>query len=425
MFTQRPNVSGVTLGSNAHVSRPFLIDNEAACTKGYHLLIIGGCDRTYTRLLQTHLLNHTNWQVTHCSTEKSGEMALQMEGFDAILLEIKSLRGEGIPLLERISCAAGKAPIIAITNLDGDRKSIEVLRHYAQGHLIRGNFDAPILIRTIQNAIERKSEARRVADLEKQRASLQETVRSLEKVLGVVGHELRTPIGGLRMMIEVLLSAQNRHEPAIEQMIKTMHEEVISTAQMICNLLEAARRTNGKTQWNWSNFSVREACEKAIEAITRIGAAKGVELQFIKSSDTHSMQGDEDAIRRLCINLLNNALRHTHAGTVVMEILEGKAGPESTIVIRVSDTGDGIPESKIDRLCEAISVNTDVVEDGYVSGSGLGLAICKSIVAAHGGQLTIFSQVNVGTVVSAEIRDNLPKPVQVTGNEPIMTGFDS
>jgi K+-sensing histidine kinase KdpD len=88
----------------------------------------------------------------------------------------------------------------------------------------------------------------------------------------------------------------------------------------------------------------------------------------------------------------------------------------------VSDTGSGIPPEIIDRLGDAFALNAGVVGARHVSGTGLGLAICKGIVEAHGGELSVDSEVARGTTVTVRLWADLDGPVKCPGKGELLGG---
>jgi signal transduction histidine kinase len=102
---------------------------------------------------------------------------------------------------------------------------------------------------------------------------------------------------------------------------------------------------------------------------------------------------DADAVRRVFINLLENAYRHTSVGTVTVAISEGP-------VVEIRDTGEGIAEEHLPHLTERF-YRADSSRTALTGGSGLGLAICRTIMEAHGGRLEIESELAKGTRVRA------------------------
>lgn len=261
-------------------------------------------------------------------------------------------------------------------------------------------------------AIKRDVVARNRAErIEKERNHLRDAVRGMEQVLGVVGHELRTPLAALRAMAELLLNDKVRETAQATEFIKAMHDESIRMASIVGDLLDAARLHSGTSQWNWSRFRVEESCRAALDSLRHLASAGSVALELHSQTPGLEMQGDAEAIRRLVLNLLTNASKHTEAGRIDIHVKGQMEGHQTWVEIQIADTGSGITPEVATRLGEAFALNAGIVGANYTRGAGLGLAICRGIVAAHGGTVTVQSALGVGTRVTVRVRSDLSGPV--------------
>ena len=151
-------------------------------------------------------------------------------------------------------------------------------------------------------------------------------------------------------------------------------------------------------------------CREAINTVRPLLDSDSVQLTLHVSPTGASMMGDPEAIRRLIINLLGNARKHTQRGRIAVLVSSHEFAAESWIHIEVQDTGTGISPKILGRLGEAFALNAGVVGVNHVEGAGLGLAICKGIAAAHGGLLTVASTVGSGAQITARLRADLSQP---------------
>ncbi|HZN69019.1 MAG TPA: response regulator [Tepidisphaeraceae bacterium] len=252
--------------------------------------------------------------------------------------------------------------------------------------------------------------------IETERNHLKDAVAAMEQVLGVVAHELRTPLAALRAMSELLLTDAEaaRQSGEFDAFLSGIHQEVVRMSDTVNNLLEAARLNSGKARWNWSTFRLREVCEQAVETVRCLVDEKAVKVACHVEPADAAMAGDAEAIRRVVLNLLNNARKHTTSGHVT--VTARRADDDAAgqwVELSVSDTGSGMPSQVLARLGEAFALNSGIVGENHVGGTGLGLSICKSIAAAHGGTLHVESCPNKGTTVTARLRADLPAPEQI------------
>ncbi len=257
-------------------------------------------------------------------------------------------------------------------------------------------------------------EALRVSEHEQ--TSLREAISSMEQVLGVVGHELRTPLAGVRAMAElVLVDAEQLTEQNLE-FIQRMHEEIVKMAGTVNDLLEAARLNCGRARWNWGEVNLEQVCGEAVESVWALVDARRVRLIHSVQPNELTMRGDKSAICRLIVNLLSNARKHTTDGEIEVAVeQEIAADGFKSVEIRVRDTGAGIAPEMLPMLGQAFMLSGGRVGASHVEGSGLGLAICKGIVAAHGGTFRVESAVGTGTTIFVRLRADLAEPVIARG----------
>jgi len=250
--------------------------------------------------------------------------------------------------------------------------------------------------------------ARKLAErLTREQSGLRDAVAGMEQVLGVVGHELRTPLAALRAITEFLCTDGARNTLEADQFLREISDEVDRMSDTVNNLLEAARLNSGRAQWNWSSIDLKQVINEALDSVSPLVDVSAVRLGSVCETGDFPMLGDSEAIRRLLINLLNNARKHTPSGHIEIHAQCCSNAAGNWIELRVTDTGCGIPPELMARLGEAFALNSGVVSDGQISGTGLGIAICKGIAQAHGGGIEVQSALEKGTCVTVRLRADL------------------
>lgn len=278
-----------------------------------------------------------------------------------------------------------------------------------RGAVVRESGGKPLRMSgTLQDINDRK----RAEEIERERNSLRDAVDAMRKVLGVVGHELRTPLAALRATTELLMEC-GPEAAASGEMIAAINHEVISMSEMVNNMLEAARLQSGMAEWRWTRFSLRQTCDAALAVVRPLVRDKPVQLNLHMDAADLIMRGDADGIRRLLINLVTNAVKHTLSGSVTVTASEFLDTGRRTILLEVEDTGRGIAPELLPRLGQAFALNAGAIGSDYVKGAGLGLAICKGIAAAHGGQMTLRSRPGLGTTILVRLAADLEGPASV------------
>lgn len=243
-----------------------------------------------------------------------------------------------------------------------------------------------------------------------EREQLEKALHAMQCVLGVIGHELRSPLAGLQVVSEHLLTDHpDKSVGSQRQFIQLIHDEVVRLSGMVNNMLEAARLNSGTAKWNWTEVDLSAVCDQATALVRPLVRDDRVRLVSNVPRGL-TMQGDGDALLRLLLNLLSNSQKHTSHGEIVLDATEAADHEERRIELQVRDTGDGIGSDIAGRLGVPFALNAGVIGAGGVKGAGLGLAICKGIAAAHGGTISLSSAKDMGTIVNVRLRADLPKP---------------
>lgn len=279
-----------------------------------------------------------------------------------------------------------------------------------------GEGEAVRLVVAHENITERKRlETERLTRLriEQEHEHLEQAIRAQERVLGIVGHELRTPLAGLRAMAEFLLMDAARETAEFDTFLKGIHDEAIRMAGLVGDLLEVARLNSGAAQWNWTTVDLAETCGAAIDTVRPLVDESNVELTARVTPEHVQMNGDAAAIRRLLVNLLSNSCKHTRAGSIRVEVTGRTRADGRRVEMTVSDTGCGMPPEVAAQLGQAFALNSGVVGENHVQGAGLGLAICRGIVAAHGGTVIAQTAPGKGTTIRCSLRADLAEAAPV------------
>jgi PAS domain S-box-containing protein len=328
---------------------------------------------------------------------------LAIQGYDSLEEFMR------IPLAQHYNNPAERAVFSALLLAQGTLRGYETQLKKKNGQRIWARFSSHVLRDADGTAryygiVEDITEHKLAEAALREQHSLQDAVRAMERVLGVVGHELRTPLAALRATSELMLTEALAAEQQ-QQFLHLINDEAIRMADTVNNILEAARLNSGLAKWNWGPVNLLDSVARAMASVTPL-ISPSVVLDIDGVPPDLELRGDADALRRLVLNLVSNAYKHTTAGTIRVA-----AHPEgSYVVLTVQDTGTGMPPEVLRKLGVAFALNAGVV-GGQATGSGLGLAICKGILAAHGGTMSFDSEPGRGTTVTARWRADLPEPL--------------
>ena len=233
--------------------------------------------------------------------------------------------------------------------------------------------------------------------------SLQRAEERQRRLVADVAHELRAPLANLRGYLEAL---QDGVLAPDAELFALLHEEAVLQQRIVDDLQELALAEAGALAYHRSEVETAELLETCRTAYLAVAEAAGVHL-VVTGSGPLWVHADPDRLRQVLGNLISNALRATPAGGA---ITLSARGWESTVVLRVADTGTGIaPEALpyiFDRFWRA-----DSARGRSTGGSGLGLAIAAQIVTDHGGVITVDSFPGTGTAftITLPATDGIPR----------------
>lgn len=364
-------------------------------------------DPAYERLLRRMLSDaEVDFRLWHVTSAAGAVKALDGRACDVVILDLTLPDSSGLDTVRTVARAARDIPIVVLTGAEDERLPLEAMRCGAQDYLGKGEVTGAMLARCIRYAVER----RKAQLAARERRQLQEVVHAMERVLAVVGHELRTPLAALRVTTEFLLTPEAKETAEWDVFLKSIHSEVTRMAELVNNLLEAARLNSGRSSWHWSTIHLNSVCDEAFNVIRPLIAHGRVELRLEIGASPLMMRGDSDAVRRLILNLVSNSAKFTHEGHICLRARALVEEEFNWIEIEVEDTGHGISDSMLGKLGHAFVLSSGALGSDYVKGTGLGLTICKAIVAAHGGHLRVTSQPGIGSVFTARLRADLEAP---------------
>jgi two-component system, OmpR family, sensor kinase len=220
---------------------------------------------------------------------------------------------------------------------------------------------------------------------------------SMRRFVADASHELRTPISVIRGEADVALS---RERPATEYKasLSTILEESRHLSKLVDDLLNLARADSGYVQLQNQEFYLNELLTECCRSVRKLAEARKLTLNCLPAADLQ-YRGDEQLLRRLILNLLDNAIRYTPEGGLITVALE--ANPEG-VRIRVADTGIGIPPEHMSQVFERF-YRADEARSRTAGGAGLGLPIVKWIAEAHRGIVECASAPGVGSTFTVTL----------------------
>jgi len=216
-----------------------------------------------------------------------------------------------------------------------------------------------------------------------------EAVAAQRRFVADAAHQLRTPTAALKTQLEL---AERAADPAaLREGLAQVHSALDRNIRLVNQLLALARAEPGGLDAQVREpLDLVQVARGVAETWVPRALARDIDLGFDATDVALPIVGDAVMLGELLANLLDNALRHTPAGGSVTVAVEPAqtAGAEPAVLLRVDDTGPGVPEAERERVFERFH---RVLGRGSPDGAGLGLAIVREIAHAHGGSVTLGS----------------------------------
>ena len=210
-----------------------------------------------------------------------------------------------------------------------------------------------------------------------------------------VSHELKTPATSLRLLAESLEEAIDEDPVQARLFATQLKRETERLSQLISDLLDLTRLESEERVENPVPVDVRGVLMSVLAHTRRVARKKNIALQWKRfgRAAQYTVCGDETQLTSMFSNLVDNAVKYTPPGGRV-EVTGGFE--DSEVVIRISDTGIGIPEAKLPRIFERF-YRVDKARSKETGGTGLGLSIVKHVAENHGGRVTVESTPGEGS----------------------------
>jgi heavy metal sensor kinase len=235
---------------------------------------------------------------------------------------------------------------------------------------------------------------------------LERLFRSQQRFLADVSHELRTPLTSMRGNMDLM----QRMELYDEESVEVIQEEMERMSRLLGDLLLLARADSGGLPLRHDRVELDNLLFDIYRQMGRM--EKPVELELAEV-DQIVISGDEDRLKQLLLNLVDNAIKYTpDGGQVSLSLTQDKGWARLT----VTDTGIGIPPEDLPHIFDRF-YRVDKARNRAMGGSGLGLAIAKWVVQAHGGTIQVQSVVGQGTTFTVTL-PVMPSTVVVANGEP-------
>jgi heavy metal sensor kinase len=231
-------------------------------------------------------------------------------------------------------------------------------------------------------------------------ARLDASFEQQRRFMADASHELRTPVAIMRSETEVALSQKERSNGELRESLAIVKDETRRLTHIVEDLFTLARADAGQYKLASEEFYLDELAGEVAHSVRTLVAERGLTMRLDATQEMPA-RGDENLLRRLLLNLLDNAIKHTPRGGEVTISCKREG---ARYITTVSDTGRGIPAGAqphiFDRFYRADSARSRAEGDnaGPTSGAGLGLSIARWVAEAHAGTLELLHSSRAGSV---------------------------
>jgi signal transduction histidine kinase len=333
-------------------------------------------------------LERAGFTVLDAATGADALAAIAAHAPDIVLLDVKLPDTNGFDLTRTIKTsaagAAGELGVILISAFFTESEfRVRGLESGADAYLSEPISDAELTasIGAIARRVEELKAARRKEQLlDRRTEELKVADRAKNEFLAAVVHELRQPISAAVAALALMkLRPDRRSGEAAREVVERQMQQI---TRITDDLLDATRIVRGQVTLQIAPRDLTSIVRRALETVGADMATRRIRLLSSIPGAPVMAPADESRLEQVLVNLLSNALRYTPSGG---EIDVGLESTDANAVIRVRDTGEGIPADRLVRIFDLF------VRGGSSQGLGIGLAVAKALVEAHGGTIAAHS----------------------------------
>lgn len=271
--------------------------------------------------------------------------------------------------------------------------------------LLEGLFIFRPAVRQIRRMVQRLRD--NAVDLQLAKEVAESANLEKTRFLAKMSHELRTPMNAILGLSEVLL--RSRLQPGQRKVIDTIHDSAGSLMGLLTDLLDMSKlEIDTSLQLRIAPFHVKRTLIKVHEMFLHQALQRGLQLSLeVDNALDQTVLGDENRLRQILVNLIQNALKFTEAGEVAIDAsVQRTMAHEVWAMVSIRDTGPGIPPEDQKKIFEPFTQSA--AHQGKHGGAGLGLSIASRLVETMQGRMRVVSCLGEGTTFVLEIPFGVP-----------------
>lgn len=348
------------------------------------------CD--YLEQLDSHTFN-----VQWVSSPEQAIETLSKNEHDICLLDYRLGASNGLDVLKEAIANGFSGPIIMLTGQSDDELDSAALDAGAVDYLIKGEMSSSRFARAIRYALARKDvEGERVERLKAEAEN-----RSKDRFLAHLSHELRTPLSSILGYTELLM--QSDFSQQAENELGVIYRNGKHLLSLLNDVLDLSKIAADKLELTLSEVNL-DSMLADVYTLMRVSVLdKGLTLRF-QSDQALPLVARLDAtrVRQILINLINNAVKFTDKGEIVVKAWTQHVDNKEMLFFSIKDSGMGIAPEKQQLIFKPFEQIADV-ESRSVGGAGLGLAICAELLSRMQGNISLYSEIGKGSTFTISV----------------------
>ncbi len=349
------------------------------------VLLIDDEEKIVTRL--SRILEKEGYDVEAATSGRSAMEKLGERSYDIVVTDLNMPDKSGFEIMDYIQSMNIRSLPMVLTGYASVEGAIQAIKLGAYD-FIEKPIDAPtlklVMKRAAEHIILQRQNERNLVELQK--------LNDLKnEFLSVVSHDLRSPLSTIGGYVNFLLKRGNLDDT--QKKYLSIIREISDNLYVLVNeLLDISKIETGVIQLNKEETDINDLLSTSINNFLILAVDKNNVIEFHSDIADPVMRIDRMKILQVMNNLINNAIKFTENGKIVVSV--GEKG--SMVVVSVEDTGVGMAPEVIDRLFEQYGYMQNVGTRGE-GGSGLGLVICRRFIELHGGTLGVASTLGAGS----------------------------
>lgn len=362
----------------------------------YKILIVD--DVMSNVLLLKVLLTNEKFAIATASNGRQALEQVEKENPDLVLLDVMMPDMSGFEVAQHLKSNPNTAdiPIIFLTALNS---TADIVKGFQVGanDFISKPFNKEELIIRVTHQISLVAAKRLILSKTEE---LQRTIAGRDKLYSVIAHDLRSPMGSIKMVLNMLILNLPSEKIGAEmyELLTMANQTTEDVFSLLDNLLKWTKSQIGKLNVVYQDVDLVEVTDGVIEIFSMVASLKKIRIHEMKP-EKMMVNADIDMLKTVVRNLLSNAIKFSKENSEVlvkMEEVDGMA------VVSVQDYGCGISEERQKKLLHT-DTHFSTFGTNNEEGSGLGLLLCKDFVVKNGGKLWFTSKEGEGSIFSFSI----------------------